>query len=103
MPNFGNPRAPIDYGRDFNFYDKLTVSTVNFNTNCDEIITFPTYSVTFQMESGTRVEYSFNGLTVHGDMTANKPSASLLFENRTISKIWFRGDGYVRIEAWGIR
>lgn len=100
MPDFSNPFAPIDYGKDYNFYTKITVSNVNFNTNCDKLIKIPTTSVTFQLESGTRVEYSFNGLTVHGDMTSGKTSASLNFLNRTVSKIWFRGDGYVRIEAW---
>lgn len=105
MPNFGNPKAPIDYGYDFNFFTKLTVSNANFNSDCDVTINMkaPTYAVSFQLESGTRVEYSLNGLTTHGDMILNESSENLLFENRVISKIWFRGDGYVRIEAWAIR
>lgn len=105
MPDFGNPKAPIDYGYDFNFFTKHTVANANFTTDCDITINMkaPTYAVSFQLESGTRVEYSFNGLTVHGDMILTEASANLLFENRVISKIWFRGDGYVRVEAWAIR
>lgn len=103
MSDFSSPFLPIDYGRDFNFYTKRTVSNTNYTTNCHEVIRFPTFSVTFHLETGTRVEYSFNGSTTHGDMTSGKASATLTFENRVISKIWFRGDGYVRIEAWGIR
>lgn len=105
MPDFGNPKAPIDYGYDFNFFTKHTVANVNYNNDCDITINMkaPTYAVSFQMETGTRIEYSFNGLTTHGDMTLNEASANLLFNNRVISKIWFRGDGYVRVEAWAIR
>jgi len=105
MPNFGNPRAPVDYGYDFNYFNKHTVNNVNFNSDCDLIINLkaPTYAVSFQLETGTRIEYSFNGLTVHGDMILSEASANLLFENREISKIWFRGDGYVRVEAWAVR
>jgi hypothetical protein len=105
MPDFGNPRAPIDYGFDYNFFAKLTVNNANYNTNCDMIINLaaPTYAVSFQLESGTRIEYSFNGITTHGDMILSEASTNLLFQNRVISKIWFRGDGYVRVEAWAIR
>lgn len=93
----------IVIGRDFNFFNKITVSAGSFSANCDLLITFPTYTVTFSLESGTSVEYSFNGNTLHGDMTSGKTSASLTFENRVISKIWFRGTGVVRVEAWAIR
>lgn len=105
MPDFGNPKAPIDYGYDFNFFTKHTVANANFNTDCDITINMkaPTYAVSFHLESGSRVEYSFNGLTTHGDMTDGYASENLLFNNRVISKIWFRGDGYVRVEAWAIR
>lgn len=105
FPNIGF----TTHGRDFNFFTKLTVSTVSFGGSSvdgyqpDTVITFPTYAVTFQLESGSSVEYSFNGTTVHGDMTSGKASATLIFENRVISKIWFRGTGVVRVEAWAIR
>lgn len=97
--------APITQGFDHNFFQKITVSNANFNNLSDMLILFPTYTVTFQLEttSGGLVEYSFNGNTVHGDMTSNLPSANLVFQNRVISGIWFKGTGVVRVEAWAIR
>lgn len=99
-------KAPITLGRDDNFFTKLSVSASSFNEDCDIVIPFSTQTVTFQLETTGRIEYSFNGTTVHGDMENGKASASLTFENRVICKIWFRlasGAGTVRIEAWSIR
>jgi hypothetical protein len=105
MSDFSSPYTAIDYGKDFNYFNKLSVNITDgyFPTNCQILIPFSTYTVTFQLESGGPLEYSFNGITVHGDMTSTLPSNNLVFENRVISKIWFRGSGTVRIEAWGIR
>jgi hypothetical protein len=106
MPNFADPRAPIDYGYDFNFFKKITMATgASYNTDCDITINMkaPTYTVTFFLEGGGPIFYSFNGLTDHGDMTLGQASASLTFQNRVISKIWFRGNGVIRVEAWAIR
>jgi hypothetical protein len=100
-----DPGAPITYGRDFNFFQNVTVtaSISAFNTDADVIITFPTYTVTFMVASGASVQYSFNGNTIHGDLNGSGPNNILTFQNRVISKIWFRGTGPVRVEAWGIR
>lgn len=98
-----NPLGPIQWGRDYNFFNKLAVSAGSFNTNADLIIKFPTYTVTFFLESGGPLQYSFNGTDIHGDMTTGQASASLTFQNRPITKIWFKGTGTVRVEAWGIR
>jgi len=101
----GTPYGPIDYGRDFNYFNKLTVNVTDgyFPSECQVLIPFMTYTITFDLESGGPLEYSFNGITLHGDMTSGQASQSLVFENRVISKIWFRGSGVVRIEAWAIR
>ena len=105
MSDFSSPYKPINYGKDFNFFNKLSISISDgyFPNECQIVIPFSTYSVTFQLENEGPLEYSFNGITLHGDMTSGKSSANLIFENRVISKIWFRGTGTVRIEAWGIR
>jgi|SRR5277367_6334193 len=95
--------APITIGFDWNFFQVITVSNGSFNHLSDLYIPFSTYTVTFQLQSGAGVEYSFNGNTVHGDMTDGYASASLSFENRVISGIWFKGAGQVRVEAWSIR
>lgn len=102
MPYTG-PFNKILYGRDFNFFRKVTVSNGSFVADCDIFIPFSTYTVTMQLESGGPVEYSFNGNNLHGDMILTEASASLTFENRVISKIWFRGTGLVRVEAWATR
>ena len=103
MVNFINP-GPDGNGKDFNFFTKFTVTAGSYAPGAADVyIPFSTYAVSFQLESGAGVTYSFSGLTDHGDMTTGKASASLLFENRVISKIWFKGAGVVRIEAWSIR
>ena len=106
-----DPKGPITYGRDFNFFKNVTPGSSTLGTftfDCDVVITFPSYTVTFWMGSGLgagTIQYSFNGNTVHGtiDSTGSTAPASLTFENRQLSKIWFSGTGVVRVEAWGIR
>lgn len=104
-----DPKAAITYGRDFNFFQSVTPGSATpgiFATDCDVVITFPTYTVTFWAPTGTtNIKYSFNGNTVHGtlDGSSTNAPASLIFENRVISKIWFSGSGTIRVEAWGIR
>lgn len=55
-----NPLAPITWGKDFNYYKKLTGFGANFATNADVFITFPTYTVNFSLETTGVVQYSFN-------------------------------------------
>ena len=104
------PFLPIIWGFDKNFFTNLTPTASGagtFNTNCDVVITFPTQTVTF-MCTGTNaaVQYSFNGNTIHGDMSTAGPNNVLIFENRPICKIWFTtvgGSPNIRIEAWATR
>jgi hypothetical protein len=95
-------------GRDFNFYEKIEVSSPDFNEKLDVIITFSTQSVMMLLENTTGiVEYSFNGNTVHGELNSALPSRAIAFDNRVISKIWFRIKSgspsplTVRVDAWG--
>lgn len=102
-----SPYLPITWGRDWNFFQKLSVTTVGtFNTNCDMIISFTTQGVQF-LNLGTGViEYSLNGNTVHGELNSANASAGLTFDNRVISKIWFRVQTgstapiVVSVQAW---
>jgi hypothetical protein len=106
-----DPMGPITYGRDFNFFANVTPTVAigsSFNFDADICITFPSYTVTFTVASGGGVaQYSFNGNTVHGDIGGPSGGVagvySLVFQNRQISKVWFRGTGPIRVEAWGIR
>lgn len=108
-----DPKAAISYGRDFNFFQNVTPGSSTpgtFVADCDVVITFPTYTVTFWLPTtgGGSVQYSFNGNTIHGtlDSAGTLGPNTLTFENRVISKIWFAKTGgtpVVRVEAWGIR
>lgn len=118
MPTFPNdrsndPKAKIGYGRDYNFFAQVTPGSAgsgNFDTDANTVINMnaPTYTVIFWAPSGTSVQYSFNGYTVHGTLDGAGTTApnTLTFQNRVISKIWFTylgGSGQVRVEAWAIR
>lgn len=104
-----NPRAAIQYGKDFNFFRNVTPGSATpgtFVTNCDIVITFPTQTVMFWVPAGsTNIQYSFNGTDVHGTLDGSLTTAprELIFQNRPISKIWFSGTGTVRVEAWATR
>ena len=109
-------------GRDFNYFEKLSISATTFGGSSvdgyqpDVVITFSTYGViltnlTLPAASSKIIEYSFNGQTVHGelDATSGSQTISLKFENRVVSKIWFRvqsgstGPIEVSVQAWSIR
>jgi len=100
------PLDKVTTGRDFNFFKRVSVSSATFTDNCDAIITFPTQTISFLLEGTGVVEYSFNGNTLHGDMDSTTSTKGLVFDNRLVSKIWFRlksgGPVTVRIEAWGV-
>jgi hypothetical protein len=113
-PNIGY----INYGRDFNFFQKFSITATTFGGGSvdgyqpDTILTFPTQAVMFlNLGSGSTnvIEYSFNGTTVHGELNPTEPSAGMVFDNRVISLIWFRvqagstGPITVSVQAWGIR
>lgn len=101
-------------GRNYNFFQKQTVSWPTFGGNSvdgyqpDTVITFATYTVIFTNYGSAVVEYSFNGNSIDGELTVfgtNPQRSHLVFENRPISMIWFRSSGssQIAIEAWGIR
>jgi len=91
-------------GQDFNFFQKTTVSSTQFGTNPDMIITFKTSGAVFHIEGTGVVEYSFNGTTVHGELNYGTNRATLNFVNRNICLIWFRvksgTNPVVSVEAW---
>jgi hypothetical protein len=102
-----NNLGPNIKGRDFNFYQKVSVTSSTFTNIPDIKITFTTQTVMFLNENTTGVvEYSFNGNTVHGELDPSLPSKGMSFDNRIISSIWFRvksgssGPITVRVDAW---
>lgn len=110
-PNVGKKTQ----GRDFNFYQKMEVTSSTFGGHSvdgyqpDMIIPFVTQSVIFLNEETSGViEYSFNGNTVHGELDPTLPSRGMVFDNRVISLIWFRVKSgsspglTIRVDAWSI-
>lgn len=100
--------ARINLGRDFNFFQKSTITDPTFSsTQPTFIITFPVQGFHIYNEGSGVVEYSFNGNTVHGELDSTKDSKTIRFENRSCNKVWFRlksgSSIIVRLDAWGIR
>ncbi len=101
------PLSPITNGKDFQFFEKTDVSSLSFGGNADVAFNFRgQQSLSIVNEGSDVIEYSFNGNTVHGDMTPSTPTAAIFFDNRRVSKIWFRvaaggsGTHTIRVEAW---
>lgn len=92
--------------KDSNFFGKYRVSSTSFEVVA--IWNFTSIGIALMVESNDVtdvIQYSFDGETVHGDMTPTMPSEGIIFDNRFQSKVWFRratpGDGVlVRVEAW---
>jgi hypothetical protein len=121
-PNTGS----VVLGYDRNFFTKVTVTATSFGQFTstspspyvpgpapDVVITFNTQglqllNLTTPGTSGSVVEYSFNGQTVHGELNPTNGSIGLTFDNRPVSKIWFRvqtgsaGPIQVSVQAWSI-
>jgi hypothetical protein len=105
MPGPGAVAGPVTLGKDFNYFSKIAVTDTEFPEIPQVVILFRgPQRLTFILEIGATVEYSFNGTTLHGDMTDATPSEKLEFVTRSNKKIWFRSSGgaTVRVEAWHI-
>lgn len=111
-------------GPDYDYYQKVEVNWTQFGApdgyttadgyGPDLVIPFSTQSVVFLNEEADTapdkvVEYSFNGITVHGELDSSLPTRGLVFDNRVVSLIWFRvkagstGPITIRVDAWGTR
>lgn len=92
--------------RDTNYFHKFHVSDTTFKMYA--VWNFNSTGIALMIESDDKtdvIQYSFDGETVHGDMTPKMPSEAIIFDNRTQSKIWFRRATpgvavLVRVEAW---
>jgi hypothetical protein len=102
--------GPINYGHDFNFFDKITVTNTIFNATADSFIPFVTQGVILLNETAsTVVQVSFNGTTIHDELDSSNLFSHGGFEynNRVVGKIWLKiGTGasaVVSIRAWAVR
>jgi len=102
----------VTNGKDHNYFKKYSVTETVFGAASVDgyqpclMIPFPTQSVMFLNEGSGVVEFSFNGTTVHGELDSTKVTAGLTFDNRIVTKIWFRvkagstGPIVVSANAW---
>jgi hypothetical protein len=105
----------VNFGKDYNYFKKLTVAATSFGGASvdgyqpDMFITFSTQYVIFINETASStIEYSFNGTTVHGEITGSAsvgPYQKIEMPFRVVSKIWFRiksgsSGGTVSVQAW---
>jgi hypothetical protein len=89
----------------FNFFDRITVSSGDFGAH---FVKWDFISAGLLLlnegASGTVIEYSFDGVNVHGDLDADTASVGIAFDNRHQDKIYFRlsagSIANIRIEAW---
>lgn len=90
-----------------NYFTKVTVTTTDF---ADVALSWDFVSagvaILNEGASGNIIEYSFdvNGVTVHGDLDPDQPSAGMIWDNRHHSKVYLRlktgTTALVRVEAW---
>ena len=97
--------GPINQGKDFNFFQKVTVNTPGFPNDAQVVFDIK-YQVSFSLvnEGSAVVEYSFNGNVLHGDLTPGTSTGAIFFDNRRVSFIWLRTavpGQIIRVEAWG--
>jgi len=96
---------PILLGKDFNYFAKVTPADVAFPEDSQVEFNFRGQQNFSMVNEGANVvEYSFNGNTLHGDLTPGTPTAAIFFDNRRIPGIWFRVPAglatTIRVEAW---
>lgn len=74
----------------FTYFNRITVSNASFNVTADVTFGFSNPSFSLINEGTGVIEYSFDGSTVHGDLTSSTPSAALIFNQRSFGSVWFR-------------
>lgn len=98
--------GPQTRGKDFNFYQEVTVAGVAAFPEEPQILMGmrgPRRMI-FVCTDGT-IEYSFNGGadgTLHGRMVLGEPNEKLDFDVRMEDKIYVRGTGTLQVHAWHI-
>jgi len=82
--------GPNTKGQDHNFYKKVSVSSASFQTNADAVLIYPYTMYSIINEGPGVIEFSFNGNTLHGDMTVGTPSSAINVYESSSNKVWFR-------------
>jgi hypothetical protein len=89
----------------FNFFIKVTVDETTFPTTAQILVPLKgMQGFLIGNEGSSVIQYSFDGINVHGDLTPTSPTDSLLFTNRPAYTIWLctpnGGSSLCRFEAW---
>ena len=121
MPGLNTNNYPgigFSNGRIHDIYQQFVVIGYNFGDQTlsgaqpDFVPLFSVQSWALQTEGTLAthlVEFSLNGITVAGQLSPVLPSRAQFYDNRPLSKIWFRlasgsvGPVTVDLTAWAIR
>ena len=93
---------------DYNTFVRVTVDGYEFGdaNNADVVFDYRHSNLSFSLvwEGTGVIEYSFVHPRVHGDMENGQPTQAMFFDNRPVTRIWFRlksgAGGTVRVEGW---
>lgn len=96
-------RKPLK--KTFNFFDRLTITSGNFSSH---VVSWDFISAGIALinegTSGNIIQYSFDGVNVHGDLDPDTASSGIIFDSRHQCKIYFRlssgTSANVRVETW---
>lgn len=95
-----SPKSKISFGKDKNYFKKADITSTDFQEESDVLINIKFINSIYISNTGLEIiEYSFNGITLHGLIISG---TSLSF-NKNINKIWFRapdGPSSVSINAY---
>jgi hypothetical protein len=87
----------------FNYYEIISVTTSSFPTEPQVSFGFNSTGIILLNRGDAIVEYSFDGINLHGDLNPNDATVGVAFDNRSECKVFFRSVSTpqsVRVEAW---
>ncbi len=90
-------------GKKANYYEVISVASANFPATPQASFGFHSTQIVLLNIGTDLIEYSFDGVNVHGDLNPTDPSRGVLFSNRSECKVFFRAINppqSVRVEAW---
>lgn len=88
----------------YNYFNEVLVDGYSFPATPQVDFGFTSQGFGFINRGTYVIEYSFNGVDLHGDLDPSDSSYAPMFDNRFESKVFFRAVGgfsTVRVEAWG--
>lgn len=88
----------------YNYFAEIVPDGYAFTAAPSANFGFMAVGISLLNRGAQKVEYSFDGTNVHGDLDPADESVDRTFTHRLESKLWLRAaDGYssIRVEAWG--